>query len=58
MPFRSKKQQRYMYSQMPDIAADYAKEMSKMDFAKLPEKAKKKKKSSQKSKKKTNKKKK
>jgi hypothetical protein len=41
MPFRSKKQQRFMFSQMPDTAKEWAK---KTDFSKLPEKARKKRK--------------
>jgi hypothetical protein len=40
MPFKSKKQQRFMFSKMPELAKEFA---SKTDFSKLPEKAKKKK---------------
>ena len=39
MPFKSKKQQRYLYSQKPEIAKEFSKEMSPKDFKKLPEKA-------------------
>lgn len=40
MPFKSKKQQRFMFSQMPELAKEFA---EKTNFSKLPEKAKKKK---------------
>jgi len=39
MPFKSKAQQRYLYSQKPDIAEKFAKETK--SFKSLPEKAKK-----------------
>jgi hypothetical protein len=39
MPFKSKKQQRFMFSTMPEKAKEWA---EKTDFSKLPEKAKKK----------------
>lgn len=41
MPFKSKKQQRFMFAKMPELAKEFA---EKTDFSKLPEKAKKKKK--------------
>lgn len=40
MPFRSKKQQRFMFSTMPQMAKEWAQET---DFSKLPEKVRKKK---------------
>lgn len=40
MPFKSRKQQRFMFSQMPELAKEFA---EKTDFSKLPEKARKKK---------------
>ncbi|MFA5758410.1 MAG: hypothetical protein WC942_03410 [Clostridia bacterium] len=43
MPFRSKKQQRFMFATMPGKAKEWAK---KTDFSKLPEKVRKKKKKS------------
>ena len=44
MPFKSKAQQRFLFAREPEVAKRYAKEMSKADFAKLPEKIKPKKK--------------
>ncbi len=38
MPFESKAQQRFMYAKHPKIAKEFASEMSKKDFDKLPEK--------------------
>ena len=38
MPFSSKAQQRFMYSQHPKLAAEFSKDMSAKDFEKLPEK--------------------
>jgi len=45
MPFRSKRQQRFMFATMPDTAKEWA---HKTDFSKLPEKVRKKKKKSKK----------
>jgi hypothetical protein len=39
MPFKSKKQQRFMFAKMPELAKEFA---EKTNFSKLPEKAKKK----------------
>ena len=39
MPFKSRKQQRYLFANEPDIAKEFAKDMSPKDFKKLPEKA-------------------
>ena len=41
MPFKSKAQQRFMFSQHPDIAKRWAHEMPKGSIKGLPEKAKK-----------------
>ena len=41
MPFRSKKQQRFMFATMPELAKEWA---EKTDFSKLPEKIRKKRK--------------
>lgn len=38
MPFKSKAQQRYMYSNNPKLAEEFAKYMDSKDFSKLPEK--------------------
>lgn len=38
MPFQSKKQQRFMFSQLPEIANKWKDMMSKKGFANLPEK--------------------
>lgn len=38
MPFKSKAQQRFLYSQHPDVAKEFASDMTKKDFEKLPEK--------------------
>lgn len=42
MPFKSKKQMRYMYSQKPEIAKEFAEKTTKKEMKNLPEKAKKK----------------
>lgn len=39
MPFKSRKQQRYLFANEPDVAKEFAKDMSPKDFKKLPEKA-------------------
>lgn len=36
MPFQSRAQQRYLYSQHPDVAAKFAAETPKSAYAKLP----------------------
>jgi hypothetical protein len=41
MPFKSKAQQRFMFSQHPDIAKRWAKEMPAGSIKKLPDTAKK-----------------
>lgn len=41
MPFRSKRQQRFMFATMPETAKEWA---EKTDFSKLPEKVRKKRK--------------
>ncbi len=38
MPFQSKKQQKFMFSQLPEIAEKWKNMMSKKGFANLPEK--------------------
>lgn len=38
MPFQSKKQQKFMFSQLPEIANKWKDMMSKKGFANLPEK--------------------
>lgn len=45
MPFKSKKQQKWMFTNKPEMAKEWAEETK--DFSKLPEKVKKKKKSSE-----------
>jgi hypothetical protein len=42
MPFKSKAQQRYMFSQEPEVAKRWATEMPKGSYSKLPERKKKK----------------
>ncbi|MGZ7043556.1 MAG: hypothetical protein ACXVHM_03100 [Methanobacterium sp.] len=42
-PFKSKKQMRYLYSQKPEIAEEFAEHTSKAQMKKLPKKIKKKK---------------
>jgi hypothetical protein len=37
MPFRSKAQQKYLFSQKPKIAKEFAEKTSKSQFKKLPE---------------------
>lgn len=44
MPFKSKAQMRYLYSQEPEVAKEFADKTSKKQLKKLPEKVKKKKK--------------
>lgn len=39
MPFKSRKQQRYLFANEPEVAKEFAKDMSPKDFKKLPEKA-------------------
>lgn len=43
MPFTSKAQQRFLFAKEPEVAKEFAKDMSKEDFKSLPEKKKKKK---------------
>jgi len=42
MPFRSKAQQRYLFSQKPELAKEFSRDMKKKDYKKLPEKLEKK----------------
>ena len=42
MPFESKAQQRYLYAQHPEVAKEFASDMTKKQFEKLPEKKRKK----------------
>jgi hypothetical protein len=44
MPFTSKKQQRFMFANEPEVAKEMASKMSKKDFKDLPEMSKSKKK--------------
>ena len=39
MPFKSKAQQGYLFSQLPEVAAAFAKHTSSRDYAKLPARA-------------------
>lgn len=41
-PFKSKKQMRYLYSQEPEIAKEFAEHTTKSQMKKLPKKVKKK----------------
>ena len=43
MPFKSKAQQGYLYSQKPEVAKEFAEHTSKATYKKLPEHVKKKK---------------
>jgi hypothetical protein len=43
MPFKSKAQQKYLFSQKPEIAKEFAEHTSKKQYKKLPAKVKKKK---------------
>jgi hypothetical protein len=43
MPFKSKAQQKYLYSQEPEVAREFAEHTPKSAYAKLPEHVKKKK---------------
>ena len=40
MPFKSKSQQRFLFSQKPSVAREFADKTSKSQFAKLPERKK------------------
>ena len=40
MPFKSKAQQRFMFSQEPEVAARWSRETPKGDYKNLPEKVK------------------
>lgn len=42
MPFKSKKQMAYLYSQKPEIAKEFAEHTTKKQMKKLPKKIKKK----------------
>lgn len=36
MPFKSKAQQRFMYSNKPEMAKEFSEHMSKSDYKKMP----------------------
>jgi hypothetical protein len=40
MPFKSQAQRKYLYSQKPDVAEEFAEHTSKKQMKKLPEKVK------------------